>query len=142
MRRFVRHPAAIPIEVRASGQPAHALRDVSNVSLGGLAFQSDIALEPGVLVEVLIPCVCPRFESMARVVWCEIVEGGAELGVEFLNAEDAFRARMVEQVCHIEQYRERVAETEGRVLTSAEAAGEWIGKYAAQFPSLDSEDAD
>lgn len=138
MRQFVRHPAAIPIEVRASEQVGQAINDVYNVSKGGLAFYSDHALEPGTVVEIVIRFVRPRFETLARVVWCQVLERGFELGVEFLTAEDAFRARMVEQVCHIEHYRREIYETEGRDLTSGEAALEWIDKYSAQFPHLGS----
>ena len=102
MRHFIRHPADIPIEVSAGDQLAHAKRHIHNVSLGGLAFQSDCALEPGIVVEVRFPLVRPIFETRARVVWCSAHEDGYELGVEFLDPEDAFRARMVEQVCYIE----------------------------------------
>jgi hypothetical protein len=41
---------------------------------------------------------------------------------------------MVEQVCYIENYKKMVYQTEGRQLTTEEAAMEWIGKYASQFP--------
>ena len=75
----------------------------------------------------------PAFITQARVAWCKARADGFELGVEFLDAEDAFRARMVEQICYIENYRKTVYETEGRALTSEEAALEWIGKHAAQF---------
>jgi hypothetical protein len=44
------------------------------------------------------------------------------------------RARMVEQVCHIENYKKVVYQAEGRLLTAEEAAMEWISKYASQFP--------
>jgi hypothetical protein len=44
---------------------------------------------------------------------------------------------MVEQVCHIENYKKEVYQTEGRLLTAEEAAVEWIHKYASQFPNLD-----
>lgn len=57
-----------------------------------------------------------------------------DVGIELLNRDDAFRARMVEQVCHIEKYRRTVKETQGRSLTGEEAAMEWIGKYASTFP--------
>ena len=103
------------------------------MSLGGLAFQSDCELEPGIVVEVRFTFVRPMFETKARV-WCSAGEGGFELGVEFLDPEDAFRARMVEQVCYIENYKKVVYQTEGRLLTTEEAAMEWIGKYASQFP--------
>ena len=76
----------------------------------------------------------PMFETKARVVWCSAREGRFELGVAFLDPEDAFRARMVEQVCHIENYKKVVYQAEGRLPTAEEAAMEWIGKYASQFP--------
>jgi hypothetical protein len=41
---------------------------------------------------------------------------------------------MVEQVCHIEQYKADVLKKEGRELTGEEAAKEWILKYAKDFP--------
>ena len=138
MRHFIRHPADIPIEVSADAQLVHATRHIHNVSLGGLAFESDGGLEPGIIVEVRILFVRPMFETKARVVWCSAHEGGFELGVAFLDPEDAFRTRMVEQVCHIENYKKVVYQAEGRLLTAEEAAMEWIGKYAAQFPDLPS----
>ena len=135
MRQFIRHPADIPIEVSADEQLPYAKHHVHNVSHGGLAFEFGRKLEPGVIVELRIPLVQPVFETKARVVWCSDSDGRIDLGVQFLDAEDAFRARMVEQVCYIENYKKAVYETEGRVLTVEEAAIEWIGKYASQFPN-------
>jgi hypothetical protein len=134
MRQFIRHPAEIPIEVRRDDRGAQGAPRTRNVSLGGLAFRSATRLEPGTVVEVEIPFVLPGFKTAARVVWCSASGDAFELGVEFLDAEDAFRARMVEQVCHIEEYRRAVQRDEGRVLTIEEAASEWIAKYASQFP--------
>jgi hypothetical protein len=37
---------------------------------------------------------------------------------------------MVEQICHIEHYRRAVHESQGRTLSSREAAIEWIEGYA------------
>jgi hypothetical protein len=42
---------------------------------------------------------------------------------------------MVEQICHIERYRNDVAQREGRQLTAEEAALEWISRYASSFPN-------
>ena len=134
MRQFIRHPASIPIEVGTGGEPAHASHHAHNVGLCGLAFRAGRELEPGTVVNVRIPFVRPVFETEARVVWCRTRDGGSELGVEFLNPEVAFRARMVEQVCYIENYKKEVYQAEGRLLTTDEAAVEWISKYAAQFP--------
>jgi hypothetical protein len=41
---------------------------------------------------------------------------------------------MVEQVCHIENYRKVVYQAEGLLLRAEEAAMEWISKYASQYP--------
>ena len=78
--------------------------------------------------------------SLALIVW-HVLRGrarrdgaGYEVGVSFLDPEDVFRARMVAQVCFIEDYRRSIARAEGRELSSEEAAGEWIAKYAHKFP--------
>ena len=85
-------------------------------------------------MDIRIPFVQPPFDVEARVAWCRPREDGFLLGVEFLNRDDAFTTRMVEQVCHIENYKKAAYRAEGRRLSAEEAAREWISKYAAQFP--------
>lgn len=132
MRQFIRHPVDIPIEVSRAAEFLDARS--YNVSLGGLALRCGSQLEAGIIVQLRIPSVQPLFETSARVSWCHECDEGFELGVEFLDADDAFRARMVEQVCAIESYKKTVYQTEGRSLSTQEAAMEWIGKHASQFP--------
>jgi hypothetical protein len=135
MRQFIRHPVDVPIELRTEHAGAPAEVQTQDISQGGLAVRSAVPVEPGALIEVRIPYVEPAFEARARVAWCRRrPEGGHEVGVSFLDAEDAFLARMVEQVCYIEDYRKSVARLEGRTLSSEDAAQEWIAKYAAKFP--------
>lgn len=132
----MRHPSNIPIEVSEGSQPEqHAMHDVS---LGGLSFDASARLEVGSVVDVRITFVRPIFSTQARVVWCSQVAQHYEIGVEFLESADAFRARMVEQVCHIEHYRQTVLRNEGRGISSQDAALEWIALYAATFPRADS----
>jgi hypothetical protein len=140
MRQFIRHPVDVPIELRADFAGAASEVHTQDISQGGLAVRSTVAVEPGALLEVRIPYVQPAFQARARVAWCRRREdGGHEVGVTFLDAEDAFLARMVEQVCYIEDYRKSVARLEGRALSSEEAAHEWIARYAAKFPGSGSE---
>ncbi len=129
----MRHPSTIPIEV-VEGESNHTTHTVQNVSLGGLAFDADRPLPLGTVIGVRITFVRPSFSAKARVMWCKPVDTHFELGVEFLEANDVFRARMVEQVCHIEQHRQDVLKKQGRTLSSQEAALEWIATYAASFP--------
>lgn len=130
MRQFIRHPLDIPIEIRPGVDPVKAY----SVGSGGLAFRSPWAFAAGELVHIRIAYMSPAFDSDARVVWCNPAGNEFELGIEFLDSDDAFKARMVEQLCHIENYRHSVKRSEGRDLSTEEAALEWIGKYAAIFP--------
>jgi len=134
MRQFIRHPTEIPIQIRRDRRRKAATPPMRNVSLGGLAFQSEMPFEPGSVVLLRIPTVRPQFSTRARVVWCQAASGAFEVGVEFLDVEDAYRGRMVEQVCYIEQYRREALKKEGRRLTPNEAAEEWIARYASDFP--------
>jgi hypothetical protein len=134
-RRFIRHTADVPIEIRAVPGSDTVVQQGTNVSEGGLAFVSDACLDEEGTIELRIPEVDPPFEAHARVVWCRPEGDRYLVGVQFVDASDAFRARMVEQVCTIEKYRKDVREQEGRELDPQQAAAEWIQKYAGQFPT-------
>jgi hypothetical protein len=137
MRQFIRHPIDVPIEIGIGDEAPMSGYHTHDISLGGLAFRSGYAVQPGAMVDISIACVQPPFQVHARVAWCRPHPlSGYELGVTFLDAEDAFRTRMVEQLCHIEDYRRAVQRTEGRDMDMDEAAAEWIEKYAAHFPEI------
>jgi hypothetical protein len=135
MRRFIRHPINVPIEVSVGQTCAEDTTHTSNIGVGGLAFHFDQKLQPGTMVHIKIPYVHPAFETDAKVIWCRERLHGMDLAVEFLTVDDAFKARMIEQICYIENYRCMVKSNESRSLTVEEAAIEWISKYAAGFPS-------
>jgi hypothetical protein len=48
--------------------------------------------------------------------------------MQFVAPKDACAARMVEQICHIEDYRNRVRKIEGGTLDEEQVALEWISK--------------
>lgn len=136
MRSYIRHPADIPIEFRETPVAAMETLRMHDVSCGGLSFLAQSPLEPDSVITVRIACVDPAFEAQCRVSWCRRLRDGYLIGAEFLHAQDQYRARMVEQICHIEHYRNEVLAREGRTLTCEQAAREWIGKYAEDFPGL------
>jgi len=136
MRKYIRHPSDIPIEIDPQDDHHLATQNLRDVSFGGLSFCSREAIELGKLIKVRIGFVSPPFETMAKVVWCKGGDNEFEIGMELMEEEAAFKTRMVEQVCHIEHYKRQVLKTEGRQLTGAEAAMEWISKYAASFPQI------
>ena len=135
MRQYIRHPVSVPIEVSlVNGSLLDDVPQASDLGAGGLAFCSIQKFEPGMLVHIRIAHTIPVFETDAKVVWCRSRQQGADVGVAFLNEDDAFKARMVEQVCYIENYKHSVKRNEGRSLTAQEAAIEWVSKIAANFP--------
>jgi len=134
MRSFIRHPSDIPIDFQLEELVNEGGEFLRNVSHGGLAFHSRRDVPPGTVIRVRIPLVKPVFQALGQVTWCRAQEDGFEVGVQFLDQDDRFRARMVEQICHIEQYKQTVLREQGRVLTGEEAAAEWISRYARKFP--------
>ncbi|MDZ7748706.1 MAG: PilZ domain-containing protein [Halofilum sp. (in: g-proteobacteria)] len=131
-RTYIRHPARVPI--RVTSVSAAGASEVADVSYGGLSFTCPERQQAGAEIELRIPDVDPGFRGRARVVWCRSTRDGYRVGVRFLDPHDAFRSRMVEQLCAIEGYRREVLEREGRRLTGDQAAAEWIRRYADGFP--------
>lgn len=140
IRKFIRHPSGVPIEVTldwAEDENDETVdQTITNVSLGGLAFVSHKPLELLERVRICIPVLNEENYLVGNVVWCEKVGSGYEIGIEFEKSRDAFRLRMIEQICHIEHYRKEIEKLEGRELNPQEAAKEWIAKFADEFPAL------
>jgi len=138
MRRYIRHPSDIPIEFNVEGGDEEHLKDsLNDVSFGGLSFNSRQNIPLGSQVFITISFVDPPFQSFAKVKWCAKQGDGFVVGVSFNDPEDAYRARMIEQICYIEHYKREVLERDGRNLTGEEAASEWITLYADKFPKID-----
>ena len=139
MRRFVRHPTDIPIRVTAlasfeEGESVGCM--MTDVGQGGLACEVTDPMPVGALVEVHIPSVWPEYTGRGEVVWCQSRGNHHEIGIAFTDLSEAYRSRMVQQVCQIEHYKNIVFEREGRILDGNQAAEEWIEKYAEDFPRV------
>jgi hypothetical protein len=136
-REFLRHIVDVPIEVERLGTPSLVAGRGINVGHGGLAFISTSCPAVGELLNIRITTVKPAFEGQARVAWCRPESAKYLVGVQFLDSAAAFRSRMVQQVCSIENYRKHVQQQEGRALTPQEAAAEWVARYAGRFPDTE-----
>ncbi len=133
-RRFIRHPTDIPVRWNFGEVVPPSNDHLRNISEGGLAFESHQDIPVGARIEISIPVVRPQATLSGEVVYCRPIEdSGFEVGIRFSDA-GYFKMRMVEQVCHIELYKKSVLETEGRTLSSAQAAEEWIKRFAKNFP--------
>ncbi|HKK15977.1 MAG TPA: PilZ domain-containing protein [Gammaproteobacteria bacterium] len=132
MRQSVRYLADIPVLIHQQGEDYACV--IMNVSLGGIACKGETALPVGSLVSVSFPLLKPVYIAEGEVVWCREIHDTNdtalfELGIENRGARDHARLRMVEQISHIEHYRNEVKLSEGRVLTGEEAAREWMDSY-------------
>lgn len=140
MRKFIRHPSSIPIELAVERSsirqaPIKLPPELRNISNGGFACAVDAPIEVGSAIQLRIPLIWPEYRGCGVVVWCRPAPPCYEVGIEF-GAQDAFKTKMVEQLCHIEHYRQQVLNDEGRQLNSEQAAGEWIALYASEFSEL------
>lgn len=132
MRTYIRHPTSIPIQVCSSSQE-ESCAQVRNLSTGGLSFVTDKPVKVGTVIEFEIPVTKPDYHGRGIIVWRrEQSPEHYEVGIRFTSDNEYFHARMVEQVCQIEDYRQRLA-LKGRELSSEQAALEWIEKYSGDF---------
>lgn len=131
-RAFIRHPADIPIRVdTVADQPCSRVADVS---YGGLAFVSNRPRAVGTMLDIRIDDQRAGLDARAVVVWCQCEGATYRVGVRFLDPEDAFRSRLVQQMFAIERFRREFARSEGREVSREEAAREWVRRHAGDFP--------
>jgi len=136
-RRFMRHPTSIPITCRKIGHEDASTSEMRNVSFGGLAFVTEQKYQPGDLVDVTFPSLQNRPSIHGQIVWSRAMGGNGNTryvdGLRFRDEHSHFRARLVEQISHIESYCQ-VQRRLGRNIDIDGAAKEWVEKYAARFP--------
>jgi hypothetical protein len=135
-RRFFRHPARVPIMCRWVGRVGQAASELRNISFGGMAFSSNHVFRPGDLIEVDYPTL--NAEGLrGEVVWATALDHDTHshlFGMRFLDESMFHRARIIEQLCRIEIYRQAQSEHQGHPMERNEAAQEWIAKEASHFP--------
>lgn len=141
-RHYIRHPAHIPITLRNStAEPCNdCLSTTEDLSEGGLCCITQEYVAPGTLIALTINITDPPFNTTGEVVWSRPHPEGFIIGIGFRGDETLFAVRMIEQICHIEQFRQDVLRIEGRALSTEEAAAEWIANRAADFPTINGQE--
>ncbi len=111
MRRFVRHPTDIPIQVQTCNRSEDISEQcnehccMTDVSQGGLACELDHPITVGAVVDINIPSVWPEYHGKGEVMWCDTKNGHFEVGLRFTNMQEAYKSHMVQQVCQIELHK-------------------------------------
>ncbi len=140
IRKHIRHVTGIPIQVKLDF-PSMDFDDVNedtitNVSLGGLSFIADDRLDIEESIQVRFPILDKQATLTGKVIWCEKSNHGYEVGLEFDDAEEIQRLKMIDQISDIENYRQRKEASEGLPVTSEQAAREWVKQYTGDFSAL------
>jgi c-di-GMP-binding flagellar brake protein YcgR len=100
-RRYIRHPAEISVEYSVSGTPEKLTNFTKDISFGGIRFQGHSYIEPGTVLSLRFPTIHTTYKVNGRVVWCKQKKDHVEMGVEFLDENEAYRAQLIEEISHL-----------------------------------------
>lgn len=134
MRQFLRHPCDFPVELVIRKQTFLPRQRLQNISLGGVACNSPRGFRRGTSIELRIPLLGDSARYSGIIAWSRKQASDYRVGIAFIDEDTLFRARMVEQVCQIEQYRRQRERASGNSLPFEDLALEWIAQNAADFP--------
>src|SRR5690606_22808220 len=95
MRRFLRHPSDMPVELVQRKHAFLPRQRLNNISLGGVACNSDKGFRKGTAVELRIPLLGEQARYPGVVAWCRKQAEGYLVGIAFIDEDTLFRARMV-----------------------------------------------
>lgn len=134
---FIYHPAGFPLECKRVWFNNNNGPDETECSDIGLIFESEKYIKPGITIEITIPLRHEMEKFRGKVVLVRHNGDFFEIGLWLQRRSDASRARIVEQICHIETYLKEKKYREGPYnLNPEQAAREWINKHAGSVPSL------
>lgn len=136
-RKFYRHPINVPIRVHELTSKSFQRSESVDISEGGICFMADRFLAKGASVGLSIAVQNTVFKINGQVAYCNRVAtvNRYRTGIAFQDQNDAFRAKLAEQMLEIKKYQATSAKL-GKDLSEEDAAREWIAKYAKHFSNL------
>ncbi|MEI8176388.1 MAG: PilZ domain-containing protein [Candidatus Omnitrophota bacterium] len=141
-RRFIRHPVCFPLSYRTLEKNASRDDDrvstTVNLGLGGLMFLAKEPVGVNAKIVVKMPFQDKVFNVRGKVVRCEKskAEQLYDIGVSFYMLSDAFKAKLIEQMYRISEFRDLLSIQQGKEVQLEEASKEWIKKYSKRFKTL------
>ena len=131
---FLYHPPSHPLSFRTRRVPWWRRPAPDAPANLGIVFRSDRYVAAGSILEIEIPLRGQSQQFRGEVVLVRELSDGFEVGLWLESDADARRARIVEQVCHIESYLKQKRLRDGPFLSHESAAQEWVARYAHQIP--------
>ena len=101
-----------------------------------LRFNSHGHIAPDSFIDITISVAGDFHPFCTQVLSSQRNGTGFETQVGFLTRPDAFRIRMVEQLCQIRAYHRQLEKEDGQALPLERVAEEWIARFGADFPSV------
>lgn len=134
---FIHHPGSIPIDIRLISQKTEQTTTaIENAnSRLGLSFNTNKQLKPGMHIEISIHLRDDDQKFIGQVVFVREKEQGYDVGIVLRSQTDAYRARIIEQVCYINCYIQDQQSHSTKLINPEQCAHEWISRYAAHFPA-------
>lgn len=133
---YIRHPSEIPAQLSLCSPADFKHRSIDAAGHIGISITTEQFYPMGTPMNFQISFQKPAFQAVGHTTWCIPQRDGSFLtGIIFDDPETAYAVRMIEQICHIEQYRQAIETSEGRQLTQEAAASEWIARFAKDFPN-------
>ncbi|MGR9090981.1 MAG: hypothetical protein ACU85U_10430 [Gammaproteobacteria bacterium] len=124
---FIHHPQQFPLEAKRLRSWGRSTRMESSTGDMGLSFVSRKYIPPGSEMELSIPLRGDVQKFHGHVVLVREIVGGYEIGVWLASADEASRARIVEQICQLECSLKpnsgKAAGTDGRAGSQPTAIG-------------------
>ena len=134
---FIHHPTGFPLECKRLWFQSRKHETEQERGDIGLIFDSEKYIRPGVTIEITIPLRNEIAKFRGQVVLVRHDGENFKIGIWLKHREDASRARIVEQICHIETYLKDKKFRDGPYTLNRErVAEEWISKYASTVPSI------
>jgi c-di-GMP-binding flagellar brake protein YcgR len=142
-RHYIRHPISIPLVYKVMKQQIERDRqdgqsETINVSVGGLLFSAEHPVKPDSMIEIKMPFENRIFNLKAKVVRCvnNPETKFYDIAVSFFRLHEAFKAKMIEQIYLISEYRDLLSLQLGKEIAFEEASRKWIKQYSERFKRL------
>jgi hypothetical protein len=136
-RKYIRHPLSYPLQMRVlKEQRGHTLvkSRSENIGGGGLLFQSGVEIKEGIEVEITLSIEGRDFLLDGTIVRSEpIGNGDYNVAVSFHKPDEVLKARMMEQVVRIEEFKQRLERRCHKRLDFDWVANQWIKRYSKFF---------
>lgn len=142
-RHFIRHPLSLPLTYKIikpglDKKQKNIQSETSDVSMGGLLFPAKHSVEPDSMIAIKMPFENKMFNIKAKVIRCvnNPETNLYDIAVSFLRFHESFKAKMIEQIYLISEYRDLLSLQLGQEVPLEEASRKWIKRYSERFKRL------